>query len=222
MQDASLFVKEKKVTLRDRAAEQLRAAILSGKLLPGTRLIEQDLSKEMGISRLPIREAIFHLEQEGLVTIEPYKGAFVSFLSAKEIEELYSIRILFEAHALRLFMENSTPENIQVLEKLVEQMDEAQEGNNTIAFYDFEFHNELCKLCEHSTLYKLWSTLIARIHAYMNIEMQNSWPPKIRENHVRLLDIIKSGDIDAATYEMQCHLQRGRDALLKAHAKSIN
>ncbi len=223
MLEKSVFIKEKKMTLRDRAAEQLRDVILSGKLAPGTRLIEQDLSKEMGISRLPIREAIFHLEQEGLVTIEPYKGAFVSLVSSQEINELYSIRILLEVHALTLFMQNNSAQNIAILENILAQMNEAlANSTTTVAFYDFEFHKALCKLSEHTTLYKLWSTLVTRIHAYMNIEIGNQATPFVHENHVKLLNIIKTGDIDAATKELIAHLNRGCDALLRTHRKGIS
>ncbi len=220
MQDA-IFIKEKKMTLRDKAAEQLRSVILSGKLAPGTRLIEQDLSNEMGISRLPIREAIFHLEHEGLITIEPYKGAFVSHLTSKEIDELYSIRVLLEVHALSLFMKISSDDDIAILENIVSQMHvEHAENGKSIAFYDFEFHKALCKLCQHSTLYKLWSSLVTRIHAYMNIEMQNHAATTLRENHAKLLELIKAGDIVAASIELTCHLHRGHDALKKAHRKN--
>ncbi len=221
--ESGVFIKEKKMTLRDKATEQLRSVILSGKLAPGTRLIEQDLSREMGISRLPIREAIFHLEQEGLVTIEPYKGAFVSHISSQEIDELYSIRILLEVHALTLFMKKNCVKSLEVLEDILVQMSETQADNTvSIAFYDFEFHKALCKLCEHDTLYKLWSTLVCRIQTYMNIEMQNKSTPTIRENHVKLLEIIKSGDINAASIELTSHLHRGCNSLQNAHKKNSN
>ena len=99
-----VFTKESRPTLRDRAVQQIKRAILSGKLKSGSRLIEQELSEKMGMSRFPVREAFASLECEGLVTIEPYKGAFISIPDSTEIVETYEIRELLEAHALSLAM----------------------------------------------------------------------------------------------------------------------
>lgn len=81
-----VFTKESRPTLRDRAVQQIKRAILSGKLKSGSRLIEQELSEKMGMSRFPVREAFASLECEGLVTIEPYKGAFISIPDSTEID----------------------------------------------------------------------------------------------------------------------------------------
>ena len=84
------------VSLRGRVFSQLENEILNGKYQPGDSLIETKLSDELGVSRTPIREAIRQLELEGLVQAIPNKGAVVKGISPKDIEDIYTIRMLIE------------------------------------------------------------------------------------------------------------------------------
>lgn len=78
--------------LREIVYEELRELILTGKIKPGTRMMEIELAEDMGVSRTPIREAIRKLEKEGLVTIEPRKGAYASEVSIKDMVEILEVR----------------------------------------------------------------------------------------------------------------------------------
>ena len=96
-----VFSRQKRSTLMDRAFQQIREAIRSGKLKPGDRLVESQLAEEMQISRFPIREALRYLEKEGLVKTKPFKGTYVAQLTEKDMEELYSLRSAIEELAER-------------------------------------------------------------------------------------------------------------------------
>jgi len=89
------------VPLRVQVADRLRNAILSGKLRPGTGLVETALAEQMNVSRAPIREAIQILENDGLVETIAYKGKRVKPLTAREVAETYSLREVFEVMAVR-------------------------------------------------------------------------------------------------------------------------
>ena len=83
------------------ATELIREAIIDGRLEPGERLKEEELARQLGISRTPIREALLMLQVEGLITAEPNRGATVRAHSAEDLEDLYMLRALLEGHATR-------------------------------------------------------------------------------------------------------------------------
>ena len=77
--------------LREIVYEELKMQILTGKIIPGTRMMEVELADDMGVSRTPIREAIRQLEKEGLVTIEPRRGAYASQISVKDMVDILEV-----------------------------------------------------------------------------------------------------------------------------------
>lgn len=218
MQADGLFKKEHKLTLRDRALQQIRQAILSGGLKPGTRLIEQELSEKMGISRLPIREALTSLEREGLVTVEPYKGAFVRPFSKEEVEELYAMRSLLEVYALQLAMSGNKGALETQLRAIVGKMkNDAVTAHGSMVLLDFQFHEAICRLSQNATLYKLWNVLAVRIQMFLNLEFekdsrQESFDSFI-ENHSRLCDLISSDNVFDALRWLNSHLESGKATL---------
>ena len=214
----NLFEKEKKLTLRERATRQLRQVIVSGKLKPGERLIEQDISEMMGISRLPIREALSILEKEGLVTVEPYKGAFVSCFSQEEIDELYSIRELLELHALQLAMQKDLTSLVSELRTVTQKMTEVYEkAGCDFHIFDFSFHETICKKSGNRTLFNLWSELAVRIQTYLNVEAQQDRQQnamgKMIHSHNELCSIIASGNQEDAARKLREHLAVGKSKL---------
>ena len=102
-------------SLRANVFKELEQAILNGNFAPGDSLIEQRLSAELGVSRTPVREALRQLELEGLVKTVPNKGAVVIGVSAKDILDIYSIRMKIEALAARWAATNITDEELDAL-----------------------------------------------------------------------------------------------------------
>ena len=110
------------VSQKQRAYEALRGMILRGELVPGDRLSDFVLSKKIGISRPPIREAIGRLESESLVEQVPHYGTFVRRLDARELDELYELRELMESHAAARAAERATAQELSELQDLLQQM----------------------------------------------------------------------------------------------------
>ena len=213
MPQSGIFTKEERLTLKDKAAQQLREAILSGKLVPGSRLIEQDLSDMMGISRFPLREAMASLEQVGLVTIEPYKGAFVSTPTAAEIEEVYTVRSLLEVHALKTLLEGDTRGVAMLLRQVVKRMDPDLPYLDALR-NDLEYHSILCECAGNMTLHRMWLTLSTKIQLYINIELRRGLITAMQESHGALCSLIEGGNKEAALKELKRHLEHGKQTLL--------
>ena len=128
--------------LREIVYEELKMQILTGKITPGTRMMEVELAEDMGVSRTPIREAIRKLEKEGLVTIEPRRGAYASQISVKDMVDILEVRQDMEGLAAFFAASRMTEEQMKELKSASDSYNQAvQEGNtaNMIA-YDTKFH----------------------------------------------------------------------------------
>src|SRR6201996_5440104 len=130
-------------TLRAHVVKMLSAGILSGKYQPGDRLNESKIARELNISRIPVREALSQLQDQGLVMNHQRRGMFVTHLGDEEVQQINSLRIILETEALRLARARMTPGVLATLTRLVEQM-EAWDGSLLdAAALDLAFHREI-------------------------------------------------------------------------------
>ena len=203
----SVLKSEKKQTLKEKAIIQLRRAIIQGDLKSGTRLVEHELSEILGISRLPIREAIGSLAQAGLVTVIPYKGAFVSSFSVREIKEFFVVRELLEIHAARLLIEKKDAALVRKLYDVVDGMDEnADDDIVSIVQYDYDFHGLLCKLSDNRVLYDTWYGLSEKIQCCIAVELRQLSFAEIRQMHRNITDVIARWSFGEAEQALKDHL----------------
>lgn len=107
-------------TMRQIVVEKLRQAITQGHLTPGQKLVYSDIAKEINVSVTPVREAMKTLESLGLVTIRPYRTAYVSYLTADEIQQIYALRKLLEGWATRLAAERISQEELSYLRGILD------------------------------------------------------------------------------------------------------
>jgi DNA-binding GntR family transcriptional regulator len=114
-------------TLGANISNALRDAIISGKLAPGQALGQEYLARVFGVSRVPVRESLKQLAAEGLVVVEPHKGAVVARLSVEELDELYGIIWALEEAAVRVAVPRLTDAQIAALERAMEQMERVSE-----------------------------------------------------------------------------------------------
>lgn len=158
-------------TLRSNVIHVLRQAILNGDLQPGDAINQADVAKRLGISRGPLREALGLLEEEGLVRILPYKGAYVTELSAVFIEELYSLRGVLEEFAVRRAVDRASADEIQRLDRVVADMrDAATAGDDyRLGVLDLEFHRGICLMAQHSLLMQQWKAIENGVHRCLSL-----------------------------------------------------
>src|SRR3569832_989530 len=121
--EALLAPKGPPTTLRAHVVKILSAGILSGKYKPCDRLNESQIARELNISRIPVREALSQLQEQGLVQNRERRGMFVTDIGQEEVLQISSLRIILETEALKLAQKHMTPEIAAQLDALVDQMD---------------------------------------------------------------------------------------------------
>ncbi|HEV7393588.1 MAG TPA: GntR family transcriptional regulator [Burkholderiales bacterium] len=151
--------------LRLQVLDSLRQGIISGRLAPGARITERELTEMLGVSRTVIREALRQLETEGLVANVPNKGPVVRELSLEEAKDLYSIRAVLEGFAARLFAENASEVDFNTLEEALEGVVTAYESGDANRVLETKngFYAILFEGASSATLSSMLNTLHARI-----------------------------------------------------------
>lgn len=194
-------------TLRTHIQRALRSQILSGKYRPGDRLNESHIAREFNTSRIPVREALSQLQEQGLVINLERRGMFVIKLSETEVRQINSLRIVLEAEAMRLVRANMTPEIRAELTGIVEQM-EAWEGPLAdAAELDRRFHAAIWRACGNPYLERMLDSLTISLFAHKTLEQVSHEIRRGRLNHHRaLLDVMLGGDADPAL-AMVTHLR---------------
>jgi DNA-binding GntR family transcriptional regulator len=206
-------------TLTDEVVEQLRAAIRNGSLSPGTRLVERDLAKRLGVSRIPVREAIQRLAEEGLVKKVPHQGTFVYAPSRDEIEEISSLRVVLERFVVERVVARWEPDYEAELREIVAAMRDAASRRDLQQVYeqDYKFHHTLWEIADHSILLEVVSSLRSRIGRFL-YEANSALPASQLDTHVtshdELIEVLKSGDVTRAQGEMTQHVLGAKDRIL--------
>ncbi len=149
----SLRIQRKSLTLREKAADILRQAIIDHRFPPGTHLIERELCEMLGVSRTSVREALRHLESEHLIKMVPHKGPTVATLNMQDAEDLYQVRASLEGLAGELFALRATDKQIIELREAAQEIarySEDQSGHilDAIAtFYQIIFEGAQNPVC---------------------------------------------------------------------------
>ena len=185
--------------LRVQIAEVLRRAIVSGKLRPGSVLVEATLAEQMNVSRAPIREAIQILENDGLVETVAYKGKRVKPLTAREVEETYNLREVFEVMAVRRILQYGRP--VAALWAHCHEMDRAADAGDQdkLTAADEAFHRTLIQVADHDLLLASWNSLYLRIHQIM--ALRNTVQPNLFDisgTHPPIVRALEAHDVDEA------------------------
>ncbi|MGL4282510.1 GntR family transcriptional regulator [Eubacterium aggregans] len=148
-------------SLREIVFETIRNAIIQGELKPGERLMEVQLASEMGVSRTPVRESIRKLELEGLVCMIPRKGAYVTHMSIKGLQEMMQIRRALEILVAELAAKNATEAEIEKMRKSNRGFEESAMKNDEegIINYDVAFHETMYQSAKNDRLFQMIHSL---------------------------------------------------------------
>ncbi|WP_303857850.1 GntR family transcriptional regulator [Aminicella lysinilytica] len=187
--------------LREIVYEQLKRQILTGQITPGTRMMEVDLADEMGVSRTPVREAIRKLEKEGLVVIEPRRGAYASDISVKDMVDTLEVREDMEGLAAYLAAQKITPEETKELMDITQGYSNAiNDGDmESIIHYDEAFHRRIVALSGNKTLIQLSETVqeLALRFRYLYYDDFSRYV-NMPDEHKNIIDALRSGDAQTA------------------------
>jgi DNA-binding GntR family transcriptional regulator len=187
-------------SMRRRASDVLRAAIVNGQLVPGDRLKEAELAERFGISRAPVREALRELEHEGLVVSLPYRATEVVGVSQEEITEvLVPIRITLETFAFRKALPLLGEADFDTLERLVGAMRAAgkRADLDALAEADVRFHELVIERSGQHHCAQLWRSIEPRVRAYFRRDASahaRADADEVADEHQELLDAIRRRD----------------------------
>jgi DNA-binding GntR family transcriptional regulator len=209
--------------LRDAAYVRLKNAIQHQELQPGQALSETHLSKILGISRTPVREAIHQLVQEGLLQVIPGRAVTVAAPSVQGILNIIHIRSLLEPEVARLLAESPTPEVVAALRETLTKMQQAAEQGDRAAWSraDATWHEILAKACPNSLLGELTLQMRNRTHG-LSVDTQTT-STRILDctvEHRRVVDGIAAQDPQAAEQAMRQHIQELRESMFRRLARS--
>lgn len=210
--------------LREIVYEELKRQILVGEISPGTRMMEVELADVMGVSRTPVREAIRKLEKEGLVSIEPRKGAYASNISIKDMVDVLEVRQGLEEMAAMLAAGRITEEQKEELLEILAGYRNAVEAANIeeSIHYDEAFHIKIVSISGNKTLEQVFSTVqeLALRFRYIYYDDFNRYENMPRE-HQMIEEAIISGDAEKAKIAAGEHVARLKEFILKEGGRSF-
>ena len=197
--------------------DRLKQMILDQKIAPGDPLPEEELAHRFGVSRTPVHEALVRLEKDRLVSLQPWKGAFVRGMSMADVQELYQIREALEGLTARLAAESTTPEHVAALEKNVEAMRACDPTGNPEAFYETarEFHWILLRAAGNQRMWDIMANIREQLAAARKYLLSS--PAKVAadlDDHAAILQAVRRRDSGAAEELMRQHIRKMRSALL--------
>lgn len=205
--------------LRNQIEEQVRNAIVDGLLKPGDHLIESAIAEQLQLSRAPVREALSALERDGIIVYYPRRGYFVIEFTQKDIEEVYSLRLLMEIGALRLAFPTFSNADIQQMQEIVDTLGEVGEKweHSRIANLDLSFHEIICKAADHSRLYAVWDRMRMQTWMLMGMTTHTHYdrPQNHRQFHQQILDAILDKDLPTAEKLLSDHIVDAQQRALR-------
>jgi DNA-binding GntR family transcriptional regulator len=204
--------------LADKVYESLRQAIMSGKLVPGERLLEAKLAEEIGVSRAPVREAISRLEMEGLIDLLPRRGSYVSTLSEEDAWEVYTLRAALEGLAYGLAKEHISEDGFAKLQAIVDRMKQCvEEGDREgLSELDTAFHRTVVELVGHARLQAVWMSINSQIALLSQRVIRKDYPDIaiIHKRHAALLDHLRHSSGEDAARAIRDHIESAADRLV--------
>jgi DNA-binding GntR family transcriptional regulator len=199
--------------LSDSVVLKLRHMIVDGQLPAGARINEVHLSRQLAISRTPLREALARLAQEGALRSVARIGYFVRPLTVEEFEQLYDIRPILDPEALRLAGLPSR-ERMQTLQDLNDAIGRARDSD-TIINLDDEFHMELIAACPNQVLIELIRQIVQRTRRYEIGLMRESRNVAVATaNHKEIMMALRKRDLRSACAALRNNLRTGREPIL--------
>ncbi|MDT4980636.1 MAG: hypothetical protein QOG07_2515, partial [Pseudonocardiales bacterium] len=191
----------------------LHEAITNGAFAPGEWLRQESLAEAIGVSRIPVRTALLQLESEGLVTFHPHRGARVRTLSPAQIDEIYGLRVLLEAHALRLSMARMTADRLAHMQGLAEKLDAEPEG---VGFLDtrVRFYREVYDASNNPLLVEMIEELRGHVGRFL-LGFRFDGQGHAHRKHASLVEHVRSGDLIAAENWLRSHLEEVRAGILE-------
>ncbi|GAA3183653.1 MULTISPECIES: GntR family transcriptional regulator [Streptomyces] len=208
-------------SLRDRVHEELRERIIEGEYPAGRRLVERELAEELGVSRIPLREAMQRLESEGFLLVQARRGAVVADFGTEDAEHLFDVREKLEGLAAGLAARRATPTQLRAMERLLTRSRKASEAGRLreAVTHNADFHQLVVDASGNPLLRDLMAPLDSRLRRLFRLTSElNDGDPMCGE-HERLYEAIRAGDERQAEERARAHVAGTRTATLRCLAE---
>lgn len=207
---------ERSAPLAHEIADRLRRQIISGSMEPGSRLVESRLSRELGTSRSPIREAARLLQSEGLLSFDPNRGFTVRQLTLRELSEVFDVRICIERHAAAIAAERKNEQLLIALDRHYKAILAVAANNDPIAqtAADFAFHHAIVSASGNARLLRIYDDAAAELRLILSLVGAVDNPEDIARSHLPVIEAIASGDPLIAAKQMEEHIRLFWDEVL--------
>jgi DNA-binding GntR family transcriptional regulator len=198
------------------ATELIHRAILDGRLEPGSRLKEEELARELGISRTPVREALLMLQAEGLIVAEPNRGAVVRTHDADDLRDLYQLRALLEGYATRLAAAKMSDEEIGLLRESCDRFDAiADDDVRELVKENLLFHSAIHSAADSERLSGMVQRVIELPLVYKSYIWYSPDQKRISAHyHRQIANALGARDAERAELVMREHIFEARDVLV--------
>jgi DNA-binding GntR family transcriptional regulator len=215
-------------SLAENVVERLRRAILHGDFEPGERLREEQLAGALEVSRGPIREAFAQLEREGLVQRRRHRGVVVSWLSERDLAEVYSLRVALEALALRWAARNATADDCERMQRAVDAIGRSISPDVSVreaAQVDLEFHDLVYEAAHHERLHRIWLDLRPQVFLFF-LSRDYVATPEFRElmvrTHSEVVELIRAREEERAEEVAELHMRTSYLHVLESYRRDAD
>lgn len=195
--------------LRERVRDLIRDRIVRGEFTPGDRLVERVLAEELGVSRVPVREALNLLKGEGFVQDVPRRGVIVTMLSQEDLDDLFEVREALEVQSARLACQRATDDELESLADIARRADAARDLDDTELLADLNeaFHDAIPRLAHNRILATTLEPLEGRLHWVLR---QNRSPGALMKEHSELVEALVARDAERAEEIARRHVATSR------------
>lgn len=204
--------------MSEEIADILRENIISRSINPGEKVNEYQVAKLLNISRPPIREAFRLLAAEGLITLVPRKGAFVSKMTPQEVKEIYEMKSMMESFAVRLGIPIVDEKEVSELDSINNLIEEKIKQNDfkAILKLNIEFHRKMIKMSKNEKLAHFYESIVLPIRRYQQVGLSApaSWETSLQE-HREIVEAIRSKNIEFVERLSRGHTMKAAARVIK-------
>lgn len=204
------------LALYQQVAERLRERIFSHELPPGTWVDEQALAEQYGISRTPLREALKVLASEGLVTLKPRRGCYVTEISDRDLDEIFTVMAMLEGECARVIASRATDADLARLQTVHADLEQAARAGDIDGFFEANqaFHHAIQEIADNHWLLHVIEDLrkVIKLSRHHSLYSEGRLEQALAE-HRAVLDALIARDASAAETRMREHIRSGRAAL---------
>lgn len=204
-------------TLKDRTLERLQELILTGDLIPGSKLLETQIAARLEVSRATLREAMIRLAETGLLVNLPFRGTYLRTLDRVDLQEIYSFRTGLEKMAFRFCWDRRNLMSLADLQMRNERLCERISQNDAFGAILAELHlHDWCyELSGHSLLLQSWERLKPNLQFYFAMHQKaHDRAGPLRESHDEYIRLAKGDNLEAMLEHLETHMQQGLDKTL--------